>query len=81
LFADSDKDVEIFLLNNKIPYKNEEHRAKLGHERHRIPMFVLDGEHGIIRLSVFATDDGRKTTKSMVGNMRADSKALENLLN
>jgi len=81
LFADSDKEVEIFLLNNKIPYKNEEHRANIGHERHKVPVFVLDGEHGIIRLSVFATDDVRKTAKNASGSARATSKALDILLN
>jgi hypothetical protein len=81
LFADSDKEVEIFLLNNKIPYSNEERHAKLGHERHKIPVFVLDGEHGLIRLSVFDTDYVRKTTKSAASNTRATSKVLESLLN
>ncbi|MFM9912659.1 MAG: hypothetical protein ACKVN9_03915 [Methylophilaceae bacterium] len=81
LFADSDKEVEIFLLNNKIPYNNEERHAKLGHERHKIPMFVLEGEHGIIRLSVFATDDVRKAAKTVTGSARATCKVLENLLN
>ena len=81
LFADSDKEVEIFLLNNKIPYKNEERHANIGHERQKVPVFVLEGEHGIIRLSIFATDDLRKKTKGSLGGARATSKALQNLLN
>ena len=79
LFADSDKEVEIFLLNNKIPYRNEEKYCHIGNERRKIPVFVLDTEHSMIRLSVFAADGARQITKHNLGAARIA--AVENLIN
>jgi len=59
LFADSDKEVEIFLLSNKIPYQTGERFYHYGNERRRVPLFILEGPSGPIRLSVFATEDAR----------------------
>ena len=59
LFADSDKEVEIFLLSNKIPYQAGERFYHCGSERRRVPVFSLDGPSGPIRLSVFAPEDAR----------------------
>lgn len=81
LFADSDKEVEIFLLNNKIPYQNEEHSYHIGNERRRMSVFVLNGEQGVIRLSVYAADDARINTRGSAGGApRAAIKAVENLI-
>ncbi len=59
LFADSDKDVEIFLLNNKIPYTTGERNHHIGGERRKIPVLTLEGPSGPIRLSIFAPDEIR----------------------
>lgn len=72
LFADSLKDVEMFLLNQQIPYETDEKSYRVsassadkkGGERKKVPMFTLDGPHGAIKLSVFETDDMRIPTKS-----------------
>lgn len=81
LFADSDKEVEIFLLNNKIPYRHEEHGYQIGNERRRTPVFVLDGACGAIRLSVFLLSDARAGIKSAGKSpQRAATKVVENLL-
>jgi hypothetical protein len=81
LFADSDKEVEIFLLNNKIPYQNEERSYHNGNERRRMSVFVLNGEQGIIRLSVFASTDARLIAKNSTGaSTRAATKVVETLL-
>ena len=81
LFADSDKEVEIFLLNNKIPYQNEERSYHIGNERRRTSVFVLNGEQGIIRLSVFAPDDARANVKGSAGGApRAATKVVETLI-
>jgi hypothetical protein len=79
LFADSDKEVEIFLLNNKIPYRSEERYCHISSERRKIPVFVMDTENSVIRLSVFAVDGTRTPTKSALGAARAA--AVENLIN
>jgi hypothetical protein len=54
LFADSEKDVEIFLLNSKIPYQIRERGHYLNGERHKVPVFALEGPHGAVLLSVFS---------------------------
>ena len=68
LFADSLKDVELFLLNANIAYQMEEKSWRFGHERRRLPVFVLAGEHGTIRLCVFETDDLRSAPRSASGS-------------
>jgi len=68
LFADSLKDVEIFLLNNEIPYHVAEKTYRFGNDRRKIPMFTLEGPHGAIRLSVFGVDDSRRAPRSLLGN-------------
>lgn len=83
LFADSLKDVEIFLLNKGIPYQMEERSYRFGQTKRRIPVFALEGEYGKIRLSVFDTDDLRAMPKtSAVENTmtRATMHGVEELL-
>jgi hypothetical protein len=71
LFADSLKDVEMFLLNQQIPYETDEKSYRVssgsmdkkGGERKKVPVFTLDGPHGAIKLSVFEIDDMRTPTK------------------
>lgn len=66
LFADSLKDVELFLLNNGIPYRMEEKSYRFGGERRRLPVFMLEGPHGSIRLSIFGMDALRTPPKSPI---------------
>lgn len=96
LFADSAKDVEIFLLNQQIPYDSNDksHRVRdrkssekktsgKNSERLKVPMFTLEGPNGFIKLSVFEFDDIRFSTKSVVseGNAeRLDAEGLKALL-
>lgn len=84
LFADSDKEVEIFLLNNKIPYQTGEKSYHYRDERRKMPMFVLDGQDGPIRLIVFSPENSRMTLRNAFGDgavTRARSAVVENLLN
>jgi len=83
LFADSDKDVEIFLLNQKIHYESSERSYRYGNERRKVPIFILEGPHGNIRLSVFAIDEERQPPKNVVGNgatLRASPGEVQALL-
>lgn len=83
LFVDSLKDVELFLLNNGIPYQMDEKPHRIGSEKRRLPVFVLEGTHGTIRLTVFATDDLRALPKGPPhGNatVRADTASVAALL-
>jgi hypothetical protein len=81
LFADSAKDVEIFLLNQQIPYDSNDKSYRIrdrkagekkGGERMKVPMFTLEGPNGFIKLSVFEFDDIRFSTKHPASGGNAD---------
>jgi hypothetical protein len=82
LFVDSLKDVELFLLNSNIPYQMDEKLYRFGNEKRRLPVFVLEGTHGTIRLTIFATNDLRALPKGAPGNSstRADAASVAALL-
>lgn len=63
LFVDSLKDVELFLLNSDIPYRMDEKPCRSGTAKRRLPVFVLEGSHGAIRLVIFAPNDLRSAAK------------------
>ena len=81
LFADSLKDVEMFLLNKQIPFEtnkksyrvmNDGKRDKKSSHRKTVPVFSLDGPNGLIKLSVFEFDDMRVATKHAVDGANAE---------
>ena len=79
LFADSAKEVEIFLLNQQIPYDSNEKSYRVrdkgdkkNTDRMRVPMFTLEAPNGLIKLSVFEYDDIRFSTKSPTHGMNAE---------
>ncbi|MSP85960.1 MAG: hypothetical protein EXR38_06190 [Methylotenera sp.] len=92
LFADSLKDVEMFLLNQDIPFEtnekfyrvmNDGKRDNNGYGRKKVPVFSLEMASGIIKLSVFEVDEIRVSTKRAVDGSnaeRADISALKSLL-
>ena len=72
LFADSAKDVEMFLLNQHIPFENTEKTFRISDKpskdkkdkvRKTVPAFKLETDFGLIKLSVFDVDDMRVATK------------------
>lgn len=93
LFADSLKDVEIFLLNQQIPYSMQEKSYRVANDkrnqeksgdRKRVPVFVLEGPNGLIKLSVFMPDDMRIPTKNPVNGSninRVNAEDLQALIN
>lgn len=93
LFADSLKDVEIFLLNNQIPYSmheksyriaNDKRNQEKSGDRKKVPVFVLEGPNGLIKLSVFTPDEMRVPTKNPANGSnitRANTTSLQALLN
>lgn len=93
LFADSAKDVEIFLLNENIPFEvnekthrvlNDGKRDKRGDGRKKVPVFTLETELGLIQVSVFQVDDVRVATKRTADGSnaaRADITRVRRLMN
>ena len=88
LFANSLKDVEIFLLNSQIPYSMQERSYRIASdkrnqeksgERKKVPVFILEGPGGLIKLSVFEPDDMRVLTKNPVNGAPVTRANLQNL--
>jgi len=92
LFADSLKEVEMFLLNLDIPFEtneksyrimNDGKRDKKNDTRKKVPVFSLETATGIIKLSVFQVDEIRQPTKRASDGSnaeRADITAVKNLI-
>ena len=93
LFADSAKEVEMFLLNMQIPFESSEKSYRLSDKpskekkdkvRKTVPVFTLETELGVQKLSVFDVDDLRiatKRTSDGANAERADVADLQVLLN
>jgi hypothetical protein len=93
LYADSLKEVEMFLLNQDIPFEtneksyrvmNDGKRDKKGDGRKKVPVFTLEMDSGLIKLSVFEVDDVRISTKRAADGAnaaRADIEEVKLLLN
>lgn len=93
LFADSMKDVEMFLLNNQIPYETDENSFRTGKSRRgndkkgndwkKVPVFTLNGPNGLIKLSVFSVDDMRSGTMHAVTGgqaAKANTQSVQSLV-
>ena len=92
LFADSAKDVEMFLLNQQIPFESSEKSYRVSDKpskdkkekvRKTVPVFTLETEFGIQKISVFDVDDVRIATKRAGDGSnaeRADINELQALL-
>ena len=81
LFADSAKDVEMFLLNQQIPFESSEKSYRVSDKpskdkkekvRKTVPVFTLETELGLQKLSVFDVDDMRVSTKKISDGSNAD---------
>jgi hypothetical protein len=93
LFADSAKDVEMFLLNQQIPFESSEKSYRVSDKpskekkekvRKTVPVFTLETELGLQKLSVFDVDDMRFATKRTSDGSnaeRADINDLQALIN
>ena len=81
LFADSAKDVEMFLLNQQIPFESSEKSYRISDKpskdkkekvRKTVPVFTLETELGLQKLSVFDVDDMRVAVKRTVDGSNAE---------
>ena len=88
LFADSAKDVEIFLLSQQIPFESDEKAYRLSDRpsknkkdkvRKTVPTFTLETEYGLQKLSVFEYDDIRVATKRATNGSNADRADINDL--
>ncbi len=88
LFADSAKEVEIFLLNQDIPFESSEKSFRLSDRpskdkkdksRKTVPVYTLETEYGLQKLSVFDYDDMRVATKKPSDGSNASRISIKDL--
>jgi hypothetical protein len=81
LFADSAKEIEIFLLSQQIPFESSEKSYRISDKpskdkkekvRKTVPVFTLETELGLQKLSVFEFDDLRVATKKTSDGSNAE---------
>jgi hypothetical protein len=83
LFADSSKEVELFLLNHHTPYEATAKRFDFGAETREIPLLVVQGTHTEIELAVFSMNELRQAPRSPVNGKsmeRAKAPQVEALI-
>jgi hypothetical protein len=64
VFADSGKELEIFLLNRNIPYQTAELRHYSGNQERAVSVLSIDWEGTPVRLTVYSPDDERRSVKT-----------------
>jgi hypothetical protein len=88
LFADSAKEVEIFLLSQQIPFESSEKSYRISDKpskdkkekvRKTVPIFTLETELGLQKLSIFEFDDLRIATKKTSDGSNAERADIEEL--
>ena len=88
LFADSAKDVEIFILSQQIPFDSSEKSYRVSDKpskdkkekvRKTVPVFTLETELGLQKISVFDVDYMRVSVKRTVDGSNADRMDIDEL--
>ena len=64
VFADSGKDLEIFLLNRNIPYQTSELRHYSGNQERAVSVLSMNWEGTPVRVAVYWPDDERRSVKT-----------------
>lgn len=83
VFADSAKEVELFLLNRQMLYKSSEIRMNFAGEMRSFPVFTLQGEDAEINITVLDANDMRQIPRGHPdkrGGERARAGQVEALL-
>ena len=64
VFADSGKELEIFLLNHNIPYQTSESRHYSGNQERAVSVLSMDWEGPPVRVAVYWSGDERRGVKT-----------------
>jgi len=83
LYTDSPKEVELFLINQQIPYRLGERRSAGPDGARVIPVFTLSGDGADVNALVLSRMDERTSVKPRAGSPgpgRVNTGALEELL-
>ena len=83
LYTDNAKAVELYLIDQRIPYKAGQGRVYSGEEPRTVPVFTVSDGGTEIELAVFGTGDLRTTIRTTPAGRaleRAKAQAVEELL-
>lgn len=83
LFTDNVKAVELYLIDNRIPYKTAQSRLYSGEDLRTVPVFTVNDDGIDIQLTVLSTRDLRAPLKTRLEGRaidRAKLRAVETLL-
>jgi hypothetical protein len=83
LFAESAKDVEIYLINKNVRHRPGQSRLYLNNEEALLPTFDFEHDGAAVRMTVFDADDLRCSIRATQGGRtleRASISALQALL-
>lgn len=64
LYAESAKDVEMYLLNQKVRYATKEMRLYIGNTELRTPAFAIEAEAADVELAVLATEHENRPART-----------------
>jgi hypothetical protein len=64
VFADSGKELEIFLLNRNIPYQTSELRHFSGNQERAVSVLSMDWQGTPVRVAVYGPGDERRSVKT-----------------
>ena len=77
VFADSGKDLEIFLLNRNIPYQTEDLRRYSGNQEREVSVLSMDWEGTPVRVVVYWPDDERRGVKAPPSGRQLERAGLD----
>jgi len=77
VFADSGKELEIFLLNRNIPYQTSESRHFSGNQERAVSVLSMDWQGTPVRVTVYLPGDERRSVKTTAFGRPLDRAGLE----
>lgn len=77
VFADSGKDLEIFLLNRNIPYQTADLRHYSGNQEREVSVLSMDWEGTPVRVVVYWPDDERRSVKTSPSGRQRERAGLD----
>lgn len=78
LFTDSEKEVELYMLNRPIPYRASEKCFRVGDEQRCVPLIVIvGGPHEGVDAAIFSTQDLRCAPRHSDGRAINKARLLE----
>lgn len=80
LFTDNVKEVELYLLDRQVEYRQADMRLHVGERLRTLPCFVLTGGEAVVTLTVLPSDDVRRSVRRTPEGRPLERARLNNVL-